>query len=130
MHSMCCICFAGLMLEDCITDITGVKWDVCHTGSCAKQAGIFSLPGNPKHDWMNPCDGRDECNDGYCMWCVGGLEVCRRCNAFEGSTPTDCPSEEMTDEQSDLVYAGKIDFRSGSWIKGCGATMSHLYTDS
>ncbi|WP_156799808.1 hypothetical protein [Novosphingobium resinovorum] len=45
-----------------------------------------------------------------CHLCHGALFVCTRCGGAEGSLPTDCPGERMTEQQHDDVYAGHIDF--------------------
>jgi len=47
----------------------------------------------------------------------GELEYCHICMGFEGSMPTDCPGETMTNEQSDNVYAGNLDYRKNEgWV--------------
>jgi hypothetical protein len=47
----------------------------------------------------------------------GELEYCKICMGFEGSMPTDCPSETMTTEQSNNVYAGNLDYRKEEgWV--------------
>jgi hypothetical protein len=51
-------------------------------------------------------------SDGYCMFCDGGLFSCVVCGGTEGSLPTNCPGFEMTDEQDQQVYNGKIDWRN------------------
>lgn len=35
----CCICFRPLEADECATDSSGQKWDVCR-GDCAREAGI------------------------------------------------------------------------------------------
>ena len=57
-------------------------------------------------------------DDSTCMFCVGGLFACTRCGAFEGATPTHCPGEQMSTEQADAVYAGRLDYRNGAWQPG------------
>lgn len=62
----------------------------------------------------------------YCNICEGGLFVCSICLGAEGSLPTDCPGVQMTESQSDAVFAGELDFRDGrGWIKpdGTGTSM-------
>lgn len=54
-----------------------------------------------------------------CMFCDGGLFACALCNSFEGATTTHCPGEKMTADQSDAVYAGKLDYRNGAWLEAC-----------
>lgn len=36
----CCICFTPLIPDECATDSSGDKWDVCK-GTCATQAGVL-----------------------------------------------------------------------------------------
>ncbi len=58
-----------------------------------------------------------------CQFCDGGLFVCTICKGAEGSLPTDCPGKPMTEDQSDEVYAGRIDyFESRGWIMTKEAT--------
>lgn len=53
----------------------------------------------------------------HIMTPYGELEYCSNCMGFEGSMPTDCPGEGMTNEQSDKVYAGNLDYRLGEgWV--------------
>ncbi|QIG58193.1 hypothetical protein SEA_SKOG_41 [Gordonia phage Skog] len=51
----------------------------------------------------------------HCMFCDGGLFACEICGSFEGATTTQCPKVPMTSEQRDEVYAGRLDYRGGSW---------------
>lgn len=44
-----------------------------------------------------------------------GLLHCKICNGAEGSLPTECPGERMTEAQEDAVYAGSLDFVGGMW---------------
>lgn len=41
------------------------------------------------------------------------LSHCRVCGGAEGSLPRMCPERRMTDEEQDLVYAGKLNFMDG-----------------
>lgn len=50
-----------------------------------------------------------------CAFCAGGLWACTVCGGLEGSMPSTCPGESMTAEQSDAVYAGRLDYRDGAW---------------
>lgn len=53
-----------------------------------------------------------------CQICDGGLFLCKVCGGLEGSLATDCPGEQITIEQQDAIYAGKLDFVEGrGWIK-------------
>jgi hypothetical protein len=54
-----------------------------------------------------------------CMFCEGGLSACTRCGAFEGAWPDECPGEPMTDQRSDAVYAGTLNYRDGAWRDEC-----------
>jgi hypothetical protein len=68
----------------------------------------------PRHK-LKRCD----CGDGACQYCGGGLAYCTTCCGFEGAMPEDCPQVRMTNEQADLVYQGKIDYRlkHGGWTE-------------
>lgn len=57
------------------------------------------------------------CQENHCPICEGGLSLCEICGGAEGSMPTECPGVKMTHAQSDAVYAGTLDYRSGSWCK-------------
>lgn len=35
---------------------------------------------------------------------------CSVCGAWEGEIPTDCPGEEMTDDQREAVLHGRLDY--------------------
>lgn len=56
-------------------------------------------------------------NPGHCNWCDGGLFSCTRCNGAEGSLPWECPGVFMTEDQADEVYASRLDFIGGEWVK-------------
>lgn len=51
-----------------------------------------------------------------CQFCAGGLFACKECGSFEGATTSQCPGVQMNREESDLVYAGRLDFRNGYWV--------------
>lgn len=51
----------------------------------------------PKHTLVSPEEYPD----------LGGCSVC---GGWEGEVPKDCPGEPMTQDQKDLVMAGKLDF--------------------
>lgn len=69
------------------------------------------------------CDNRSSC-----MFCDGGLSACTRCGAFEGSWPDHCPGEQMTEQQSDAVYSGELNYRGGEWRQGeCCQVMRHAH---
>jgi hypothetical protein len=67
---------------------------------------------NPRPDGghiAHQCAGGRE--DSACMFCDGGLFACSTCGSFEGATTTQCPGQPLTEEESDAVYAGYLDFR-------------------
>ena len=67
-----------------------------------------------------------KCNRNGCMFCDGGLFSCTRCGSSEGALPSQCPGEKMTPEQEADVYAGRLDFRAGAWVKApSGSASSH-----
>lgn len=59
------------------------------------------------------------CQKNNCMICDGGLAHCTTCGGFEGTLPTDCPGQRMTEAQAEEVYAGKVDYLAdkGGWIR-------------
>ncbi|QFG08908.1 hypothetical protein PBI_MALAGASYROSE_60 [Mycobacterium phage MalagasyRose] len=52
----------------------------------------------------------------HCMFCDGGLFACTVCGSFEGATTTQCPGRQLTAQESDDVYANKLDYRGGRWV--------------
>jgi hypothetical protein len=65
-----------------------------------------------------------------CMFCDGGLFACTVCNGVEGSLATDCPGVKMTEDQSNAVYAGTLDYREGrGWVAPDGTGKSMGDTD-
>jgi hypothetical protein len=61
---------------------------------------------------VEPCD-----NPGACQWCDGGLWLCTVCGGFEGTLPSECPKQKMTEAQEDAIYkTGTLDFKGGKWI--------------
>jgi hypothetical protein len=63
------------------------------------------------------CDGQgDRCKYGTCMFCDGGLFACDVCGSFDGYSTTDCPGRKIHD--IDAVYAGRLDYRAGTWVAG------------
>ncbi len=66
----------------------------------------------PKHLYRR-CDCRME----RCAICTWRAAICTRCAGIEGELPTDCPGEEMTDEQRIGVLSGEINYHRGTgWI--------------
>jgi hypothetical protein len=55
------------------------------------------------------------CQKPYCGICEGGLIICTVCGGAEGSLPTECPGRQMTEQEADAVYAGRLDFVHGAW---------------
>lgn len=69
-----------------------------------------------------------ECPKGCngCAYCDGGLLLCTRCGGLEGSLPSACPGQKMTDTQERDVYAGALDFRADQWVNApSGGVSSH-----
>lgn len=62
-----------------------------------------------------------------CMFCDGGLSACTVCGAFEGAWPDECPGEMMTNEASDEVYGGIVNFKGGEWVQGCCEVMRPIH---
>lgn len=56
------------------------------------------------------CEGR-----AGCPVCDGGLSVCTVCGAYEGGLATECPGVHQTADQSDAVYANRLDYYEGGW---------------
>ncbi len=54
-----------------------------------------------------------ECNEER----YGGLAWCKVCNGAEGSLPSECPGDKMTEDREREVYAAKLDFRGGEWVE-------------
>ncbi|CDX26850.1 hypothetical protein MPL3356_60588 [Mesorhizobium plurifarium] len=66
----------------------------------------------PKHLYR-----RCNCSMERCAICSWGAAICTRCAGIEGELPTDCPGEEMTDEQRISVLSGEINYhRRTGWI--------------
>ncbi len=43
------------------------------------------------------------------------LAVCKVCNGAEGTLPTDCPGEWLSESLADAIYAGNLDYIGGAW---------------
>jgi hypothetical protein len=63
------------------------------------------------HTYIEGC--KDKC--GCCNLCC--LAICDVCGLFEGVLTTHCPERGVTGDESDLIYAGKLNFRGGLWLK-------------
>lgn len=62
------------------------------------------------------CSSR--CDTPYCPYCEGGLSFCMTCKCAEGSLPTDCPGEQVTDQTESDIYDRKIDFiENEGWVE-------------
>ena len=57
------------------------------------------------------------CNETGCMFCDGGLFACTVCGGFEGTLTTECCGHKLHQAVLDAVYAGKIDYKNGRWVK-------------
>jgi hypothetical protein len=60
---------------------------------------------------------REECERGTCQFCCGGLFACTICESFEGATTTHCPKVRIPSDTYADVYAGRVDYRDGRWVK-------------
>jgi len=56
------------------------------------------------------------CSNDECSICKGGLYYCVICKGGEGSLPTECPHRELTREEIDLIYKGRLDFVEDKWV--------------
>ena len=56
------------------------------------------------------------CRASNCPICDGGLGICKVCNGAEGSLPTECPGEMMSQQQDHSVYTGILDYKGGEWV--------------
>lgn len=66
----------------------------------------------PRHLYRR-CDCRAE----RCAICTWGAAMCKRCLGVEGDLPTDCPGEQLTDEQREGVLTGRLNYhRKTGWI--------------
>ena len=44
------------------------------------------------------------------------LDHCKVCGGAEGTLPTECPGERMTEQQELDVWDSVIDFKDGKWV--------------
>lgn len=56
-----------------------------------------------------------DCDNPYCMVCVGGLFACERCGGFGWAITTHCPGTAITEDQLHTIYRGVLDYRDGQW---------------
>ena len=40
---------------------------------------------------------------------------CTVCGGAEGTMTTECPGERLSREEEDMIWAGVLDFRAGTW---------------
>lgn len=66
-----------------------------------------------EHIYYGNCETGD-CG-GTCPQC--SLSICKVCGLHEGSLTTHCSGKVVDDKDADLIYKGKLDFRSGKWYK-------------
>lgn len=52
-----------------------------------------------------------------CPYCDGGLGTCVVCGSSEGELTTECPGQKVSSAVRALVYAGRMDFRGGRWVR-------------
>ena len=57
------------------------------------------------------------CERSFCPICDGGLFLCSVCGCAEGATTDDCPGKLIDQDDLDLIYDGKLNFRNGEWRK-------------
>jgi hypothetical protein len=55
------------------------------------------------------------CEGGTCNLCQ--LFTCAVCGGAECCLPVDCPGERFSNEQADLICAGKLDYLQGEWVR-------------
>lgn len=65
---------------------------------------------------MSIAHTQHSCEDENCNVCRGGLSLCTICGGAEESMPTECSGRDMTGDEQDEVYAGKLDFINDKWI--------------
>lgn len=101
-----------------------VRRDVVGFEDCLTCDGLGTKPRTDGHE-IHVCPGGHE-HPG-CMFCDGGLGACDRCNAFEGAWPDNCPPVPMDLLTSDLVYAGRLNYRDGWWRAECCRVMRPVH---
>ena len=55
-----------------------------------------------------------------------GLAHCKVCGGAEGSLPTDCPGQRMTEKQEDSVMFGSLDFLNGQWVETANSISAFI----
>ena len=66
-------------------------------------------------------------DDRGCPNCDGDLQACISCVAFEGMWPDECPGRQMSGKTGDEVYAGRLNYRDGTWFPECCKAMRHVH---
>lgn len=66
-----------------------------------------------EHQYINGC--KNKC--GSCNLCC--LAVCSICGLYEGALTTHCPNRPVSFEESEVIYQGFKNFRSGLWLDEC-----------
>lgn len=68
------------------------------------------------HDMRNPHEDKD-CEDAYCQFCQGGIEVCANCGGSEASLTTDCPLEQLSYDMQQRIVSGVVDYQTMTWVE-------------
>lgn len=56
---------------------------------------------------------KPDCDNPYCNTC--NLFTCSVCGCSEGELPSDCPGAKVPVEDREKIYAGKLDYKDGTW---------------
>lgn len=68
----------------------------------------------PKHLRRRHPEG-ERCYEASCHTC--NLFICARCLCAEGSLPTDCPGEPVSEARQDAIYNEELNYiRDGGWV--------------
>lgn len=109
-------------------DLKKAAWYLNHRlellGALPKEA----KPNPKRHKWEHVFIDGCEAKCGSCNLCC--LSVCDACGQYEGGLTTHCPGAKgMTPEQSEAIYAGKLNYRGGIWVTECSehAPAYHAY---
>ena len=81
----------------------------------------MSWGGHEFYECPQPCDRL------HCQFCEGGLAFCEKCKCGEGTLPSQCPGEPVSEEQQQNIYAGASDFRDGKWRAAPSGSVSSHY---
>jgi hypothetical protein len=55
--------------------------------------------------------------DCLCESCIGELFTCTVCNCATGTLPSECPGVIVNGKDQDQIWANKLDFVNGEWVK-------------